>query len=155
MLTASTKNFKRDASILLIIGILEYIVDFTTSKDLYKDCKNLKAQSFILFHHIVYLFTIFSWLSNNIYILLIEICLISAMFTHWKKYENVCKWTAKTKADCKINENLRTFGRLFFKNVSDDDRAIQKTWLSIAMFISLIKIMRYFDQKRKDLSISP
>ena len=73
------------------------------------------------------------------------------MFTHWKKYDNVCKWTAKTKADCNINENLRTFGRLIFKDVSDDDRNIQKTWLSIALFISLIKIMRYFDQKRKEL----
>lgn len=151
MLTASTKNFKRDASILLLIGVLEYIVDFTTSGDLYKNCKNLKAQSFILFHHIVYLFTIFSWLSNNIYILFLEVTLILGMFTHWKKYDNVCKWTAKTKADCNINEHLRTFGRLIFKDVSDDDRNIQKTWLSIALFISLIKIMRYFDQKRKEL----
>jgi hypothetical protein len=149
MLLASTKNFKRDASILLLAGILEYIIDYSTSKDLYKDCKNLKAQSFILMHHIVYIFTIFSWFSNNIYILFAEMILILGMFIHWKKNNNVCKWTESTQKQCNNNEYLRTFGRMIFKGVSDDDRKLQKSWLTIAFIISMWKITNYFRSIQK------
>ena len=51
MLTSNNKHLIRDILLLFIAGNLSYILDISTSKNLYKNCISFAPQTFILLHH--------------------------------------------------------------------------------------------------------
>jgi len=140
----NTHSFKKNLFILILIGILAYILDLSTSNNLYHKCMTIQTQSLLLIHHIIYIFSLFAWLSNNLYILVLNVILIIGMFIHWKINNNICTWTQTIKEKCNIKENLRTFIKLLFPEYRDKERIKQKIYLSIVLIISIIKIFIYF-----------
>jgi hypothetical protein len=143
MLTSNNKNFIRDITLLIIGGTCSYILDLTTSKNLYKNCMTLAPQIFILFHHYISIFSLFAWLSNNKYILIFNIILILCMFAHWMMNGNVCEWTRKTKEQCGINEDFRSIIKVLFPNFGDENRTNQILYLTFSLIISIIKLTRF------------
>jgi len=136
-------QFKKDLLLLILLGICAYLLDIKTSNNLYKNCNNLSTQSFLLFHHFIYMYSLFGWLSNNIYILLINIIIIISMLLHWYTNNNICNWTEQIKQKCNSNQNLRTFIKLLFPNFKDKNRIKQKIYLSSILSISIIKVYFY------------
>jgi hypothetical protein len=136
-------NFKKQLSIFIILGSIAYILDISTSENLYTKCKSLYTQPLLLIHHIIYIFSLFGWLSNNIYILVLNIITIISLFLHWKINNNLCTWTESIKKDCNIKQNLRTFIKILFPNYKDKNRVKQKFYLSFVLFIIILKLFLY------------
>lgn len=143
MLTCNNKHFIRDILLLFIAGNLSYILDLSTSKNLYKNCMSLAPQTFILLHHYISIFSLFAWLSNNKYILISNIILIICMFAHWMLNNNVCEWTRKTKEQCGINEDFRSIIKVLFPSFGDKNRTNQIVYLILSLVISIIKLTRF------------
>ena len=137
-------NFKKQLSIFIILGSIAYILDISTSGNLYTHCKSLYVQPLLLVHHIIYIFSLFGWLSNNIYILLLYILTIVSLFSHWKINNNICTWTEVIKKDCGITQNLRTFIKILYPNYKDKNRVKQKIYLFSVLIISILKIFRHY-----------
>lgn len=147
MLTSNNQHLKRDIILLFIAGNLSYFLDLSTSKNLYKNCMTLAPQVFILLHHYISIFSLFAWISNNKFILIINIILIICMFSHWMMNDNVCEWTRKTKEQCGINEDFRSIIKVLFPNFGDENRSNQIIYLTFSLIISLIKLTRFIKNK--------
>ena len=147
MLTSNNNNFKRDIIVLTVAGTLSYILDITTSKDLYKNCMTTGPQVFISFHHYISIFSLFAWLSNNRKILITNIILILCMYAHWMLNGNVCEWTRKTKEQCGINEDFRSIIKVLFPNFGDENRTNQIFYLLFSLLISIIKLTKFNNKK--------
>lgn len=65
------------------------------------------------------------------------------MLIHWNLNNDVCEWTTQIKTKCGIEENLRTFLRIFFPNFKDKGRKVQKTYLIFGLMIAFIKLLRF------------
>jgi hypothetical protein len=141
LLKSNEKHFKRDIIILICLGILGYIFDISTSKNLYQKCNNFLTQLYLLLHHILYIFSLFAFFSNNRYILILNIILITIMLIHWNTNNNVCEWTQQIKEICGIDSNLRSFIRILFPSFKDKNRRYQKIYLVFSVVISVIKLM--------------
>ncbi len=129
----------QDIVIIVKIGILAYLLDILTAKDLYKNCKYpFTNQVELLLHHILYIFSLTGWLSNNKKILKLYIIIIFGFLIHWYLNNNNCKFTEMTKKDCNINEPLRNPIRLL--GFKDEKRRFQITLYSFAILYSLYKI---------------
>ena len=141
-LSSTHKHFKRDILLIFLLSLFQYILDISTSKKLYTKCSNIGTQTFILLHHFIFIYSMVAWISNNKTILMANCILILAMFYHWNSNNDVCEWTRHTKIKCGIDENLRTFFKIFFPSMNDKGRISQKTYLTFSLLISVIKLVR-------------
>jgi hypothetical protein len=99
----------QDIVIIVKIGILAYLLDVLTAKDLYKNCKYpFTNQVELLLHHILFTFSLTAWLSNNKTILIIYVSGLLLCVVHWKFNKNKCIITETIKNDCNIDTSLRT-----------------------------------------------
>ncbi len=141
-LTSNHNHFKRDILLIFLLSLFEYILDISTSKKLYTKCSNFGTQSFIFLHHFIFIYSFVAWISNNRTILIGNCILILAMLYHWFSNNDVCEWTRQTKIRCGIDENLRTFFKIFFPTMHDNKRVSQKTYLFFSLLVSVIKLLQ-------------
>ena len=102
-------TFNQDIIVFFKLGILSYLIDFLTAKDLYKNCKYpITNQIEILIHHILFMFSLTGWLSNNKTILIMYVVGLLLTVIHWKYSNYNCKLTENIKNDCNISNGLRS-----------------------------------------------
>jgi hypothetical protein len=133
------RTFNQDIVLIFKIGFLAYLLDILTAKDLYKNCKYpVTNQVELLFHHVLYIFSLTGWLSDNKTLLKIYVVSTILYFTHWYFNNNNCRFTEMTKKDCNINIPLRTIQ--YINGIIDHDRKGQITIGVITLCIAIYKI---------------
>jgi hypothetical protein len=139
--------FQRDFTILFVLALLAYFLDLATANGIYKDCMNFISQASLLSHHFIMIFSLFAWLSNNTFILLLNFITIVTMWILWYINDDICIMDLHTQADCNTKTRLRAFFRIMYPDVHDAQRIKQKTYLTIVLLITVYKLLRSEENK--------
>lgn len=72
-------------NILVLVVFCFFLFDIVVSylNNHNKECWNIHTQISLILHHLICIFVIVAWLSNNKYILGVECLLISGLLIHW------------------------------------------------------------------------
>jgi hypothetical protein len=88
---------------IIILGILFYIADITSSK--YEEYNvDIYFYFFLLLHHIIKSYILLGWISNNKKHLIIYIIFVIFVMFHWYFNDDKCVFTEYIKDKCK-NKN--------------------------------------------------
>jgi len=132
-------TFNQDIILIFKLGFLAYLLDILTAKDLYKNCKYpITNQIELYLHHVLYIFSLTGWLSNNKKVLKLYVLITSMFIIHWYFNDNKCAFTEMTKKQCDINEPLRNPIRLL--GFRDEKRYMQLIVYCSTILYSLYKI---------------
>ena len=102
MLSSNDLHFYRDMKRFFYLGSVSFILDIALNNKNYKKCP--KIYPVLFFHHFIWLFALFGWLSNNKSILKIFCITIIIYLTHWKVNNNKCFITEWIKENCNLSE---------------------------------------------------
>ena len=91
-----------DFLIYILIGFIVYIIDLAKSVGLYKYCYvNPLFHLNLLIHHIISVFILFGWLSNNKYILILYVIVCMSTGIGWAVFKS-CLLTDLNNYICKL-----------------------------------------------------
>ncbi len=152
MFSSNDQHFKRDLTLIFILSFVSYICDICkNSQTLYKNCKNkLVFNSVLLFHHFIWTFALFGFLSNNNQFLRIYVVVLIIYLIHWRLNKNQCFITQWVRKECGLDDShtLQYFTDIIFSK-SDwgtnilKNRSSQKVFLFILIIISILKLKNY------------
>ena len=149
---SNDQHFKRDLTLIFILSFVSYICDICkNNKTLYKNCKNkIVFNSVLLFHHFIWTFALFGFLSNNNQFLRIYVVVLIIYLIHWRLNKNQCFITQWVRKECGLDDShtLQYFTDIIFSK-SDwgtnilKSRSSQKVFLFILIIISILKLKNY------------
>ena len=148
MLTSNYLNFYRDMKIFLYIALFSFIVDVSMNNKNYKNCiadgktePNRFVYVVLFFHHFIWLFSLFGWLSNNKNILKVYIIVVTIYLLHWKINNNKCFVTEWIRENCNLDKKygLQAITNSF--GLSVGGRENQKKLLFAYFVIALFKLL--------------
>ena len=154
MLTSNYLNFYRDMKIFLYIALFSFIIDVSMNNKNYKNCIAASANAdnaktvpthfvyvVLFFHHFIWLFALFGWLSNNKNILKVYLIVVFIYLLHWKKNNNKCFVTEWIRENCNLDKKygLQAITNSF--GLSVGGRENQKKLLFAYFMIALFKLL--------------
>jgi hypothetical protein len=97
------KSSKKELIFIFLIGVIFYINDIISYKELYKNCLNPHiSQLYLFLHHLLSSFLIFGWvLTHNKFLLKIHIVLVIIILIGQYKNKG-CPITHKVNKNCNI-----------------------------------------------------
>ena len=147
MFSSNDQNFKRDLTLLFILSLISYVSDICkNSQTLYKNCKNkLVFHSVLLFHHFIWTFALFGFLSDNNQLLRIYVVVLIIYFAHWRLNNNQCFITQWVRKECGLDDShtLQYFVDTLFNNKVLQSRSSQKVFLFTSLIATGLKLKNY------------
>jgi hypothetical protein len=134
--------------IFLYIALFSFIVDVSMNNKNYKNCiadgktePNRFVYVVLFFHHFIWLFSLFGWLSNNKNILKVYIIVVTIYLLHWKINNNKCFVTEWIRENCNLDKKygLQAITNSF--GLSVGGRENQKKLLFAYFVIALFKLL--------------
>ena len=154
MLTSNYLNFYRDMKIFLYIALFSFIIDVSMNNKNYKNCIAASANAdnaktvpthfvyvVLFFHHFIWLFALFGWLSNNKNILKVYLIVVFIYLLHWKKNNNKCFVTEWIRENCNLSQKYGLQAITNFFGLSVSGRENQKKLLFAYFMIALFKLL--------------
>jgi len=147
MFSSNDQNFKRDLTLLFILSLISYVSDICkNSQTLYKNCKNkLVFHSVLLFHHFIWTFALFGFLSDNNQLLRIYVVVLIIYLIHWRLNNNQCFITQWVRKECGLDDShtLQYFVDTLFNNKVLQSRSSQKVFLFTSLIATGLKLKNY------------
>jgi len=147
MFSSNDQNFKRDLTLLFILSLISYVSDICkNSQTLYKNCKNkLVFHSVLLFHHFIWTFALFGFLSDNNQLLRIYVVVLIVYLIHWRLNNNQCFITQWVRKECGLDDShtLQYFADTLFNNKVLQSRSSQKVFLFTSLIVTGLKLKNY------------
>ena len=142
--TSNDQNFTRDLSLIFILSFLSYVSDICkNNQTLYAKCENkLIFNAVLLFHHFIWTFALFGFLSNNNQLLRLYVAVLIIYLAHWKANNNQCFITQWVRKTCKLDDShtLQYFVDTLFNNKVLQSRNSQKIFLFTSLITATLKI---------------
>jgi hypothetical protein len=140
--------------IFLYIALFSFIIDVSMNNKNYKNCIAASANAdnaktvpthfvyvVLFFHHFIWLFALFGWLSNNKNILKVYLIVVFIYLLHWKKNNNKCFVTEWIRENCNLSQKYGLQAITNFFGLSVSGRENQKKLLFAYFMIALFKLL--------------
>jgi uncharacterized membrane protein len=130
----------------ILLGMIAYLTDIISAPPgYYKKC--IRKPYFhlkLLFHHIIVIFILLGWLSNNRYILSVYIFIPIILIVHWRTNNNRCTLTEDVNKMCGLDEDeyIRDFLYLIGVKSTKYYDTLYKSFLVFSFFVVLIKLFQ-------------
>jgi hypothetical protein len=137
------KNSKKELIFIFIIGVIFYINEIISERELYKNCKNPHVSQLYLFlHHLMSSFLIFGWiLTRNKFLLKIHIILVIILLTGQYIYKGDCPITHKINKNCNIPNDFILKDFMFMAGIKSNSYIyIYYLFIIISVIVAYRKI---------------
>ena len=147
MFNSNDLHFKRDISFLFIFSLISYLCDIISNNEtLYKNCENkLTFNAVLLFHHFIWTFALFAFLSNNNQLLRLNVAVLVIYLIHWKLNKDQCFITQWVRKTCGLDDShkLQYLVDKLFNHKLLYSRQSQRIFLITSLIVSILKINNY------------
>ena len=146
----------KELALIITLGVLSYIVDTQSAPNNYYNNSddNIKAYSVLLFHHIISIYILLGFLTDNKYLLYLYLLITINTVIHWKTNNDKCFLTTYVNKKFGIKET-NTFRSIFYVcGVKATGNFFITLWIIFGWCVCIYKLFIYKNKKKRNYTFS-